>query len=55
MQIIYRIAGYDAYGSFRHGNTDVYVSSGAGGWSFPFRTEAGCHYEVITLERADGE
>ena len=50
-----RIAGYDAYGSFQHGNTDVYASSGAGGWSFPFRTEAGCHYEVITLERADGE
>ena len=49
LQWVYRLAGRDAYGFFRHGNTDLYVSSGASGWSFPFRTEAGCHYEVITL------
>ena len=51
MQGVYRLAGYDAYGFFRHGDTDLYVSAGASGWSFPFRTEAGCHYEVITLEQ----
>ena len=50
LQGVYRLAGYDAYGFFRHGDTDLYVSAGASGWSFPFRTEAGCHYEVITLE-----
>ena len=50
LQWVYRLAGYDAYGFFRHGDTDLYVSAGASGWSFPFRTEAGCHYEVITLE-----
>ena len=50
LQWIYRLAGYDAYGWFHHGETDVYVSSGASGWGFPFRTEAGCHYEVVTLQ-----
>ena len=50
LQWLYRSAGYDAYGFFRYGDTDLYVSSGAGGWRFPLRTEAGCHYEVITLE-----
>ena len=49
LQWMYDLAGYDAYGWFRHGDTDLYVSSGASGWGFPFRTEEGCHYEVITL------
>ena len=44
------LAGYDACGFFIHGDTLPYVSSGASGWSFPFRSEAGCHYEVIILE-----
>lgn len=47
---IYQIAGYDAYGSYHYDNTDLYVTSGASGWCFPFRTETGCHYEVITLK-----
>ena len=50
LQALYRLAGYDAYGKFHHGDTDVFVTSGAGGWGVPFRTEAGCHYEVVTLE-----
>ena len=50
LRLIYGLAGYDAYGFFRHGNTDVYISSGAGGWRFPVRTEAGCRYEVVTLQ-----
>lgn len=49
LQWVYRLAGYDAYGFFHHGETELYVSSGVSGWSFPFRTEAGCHYEVVTL------
>ena len=50
LRFLYRLAGYDAYGFFGHGETELYVSSGASGWSFPFRSEAGCHYEVIILE-----
>jgi len=49
LQFIYNMTGYDAYGLYRHGNTDVYVSSGISGWLFPFRTEAACHFEVVTL------
>ena len=29
------------------------VSSGASGWRFPFRTEAHCNYEVVTLKPAE--
>ncbi len=50
LRLVYDLAGYDACGFYRHGNTDLYVSSGVSGWLFPLRTEAGCHYEVITLQ-----
>ena len=50
LQIFYSSAGYDVYGFYQHGNTDVYVSSGVSGWCYPFRTEAGCQYQVISLE-----
>ena len=46
---VYGWLGYDAYGFYHHGDTELYVSSGVSGWDFPFRSEAGCHYEVITL------
>lgn len=49
LQIIYNMLNLNAYGFYRHGNTDVYVSSGISGWLFPFRTEEACHFEVITL------
>lgn len=49
LQALYRLLGYDAYGFFRHGETKLYVSSGASGWCFPFRTEEACHYEVVNL------
>lgn len=49
LQWVYRLLGYDSYGFFHHGDTELYVSSGVSGWDFPFRSEAGCHYEVITL------
>ncbi len=41
--------------SYNCGNYDLgngaamYVSSGASGWRVPFRTERGCHFEVVTL------
>ena len=47
---VYRAAGFDSFGYFKHGVTTVYVSSGIGGWGFPFRTEERCRYEVITLK-----
>ena len=49
LQIIYNLLGFDAYGWYKHGNTDVYVSSGIAGWCFPFRTEATCNFDVVTL------
>jgi len=49
LQWVYRLLGYEAYGWFRHGDTDLFVSSGAAGWNYPFRTEAGCHYDVISI------
>ena len=52
LQALYRLFGFDAYGFFHHGETELYVSSGAAGWGFPLRTEEGCHYEVITLKPA---
>ena len=53
LKMLYSIAGYDVQGFYRHGNTDVYVSSGVGGWYVPVRTEGHCAYEVITLLPAD--
>ena len=49
LQLLYTIFGYDAYGKYQYGNTDLYVSSGISGWNLPLRTEAACHYEVVTL------
>lgn len=50
LQLLYNLAGYDAYGFYQHGDTRVYVSAGAGGWGAPFRTEAHSQFEVIDLE-----
>lgn len=49
LRLLYNIFGYDEYGKYHYGNTDLYVSSGISGWSVPLRTEAACHYEVVTL------
>ena len=50
LKTLYNLTGYDAYGFYQHGDTKLYVSSGASGWSFPFRSEEQCHFDVITLE-----
>lgn len=52
LSIIYRFGVDNIYGEFRRGSTDLYVSSGASGWSVPLRTEAHCNYEVITVRSA---
>ena len=49
LQVLYNLTGYDACGEYHHGETVLYVTSGASGWCIPFRTEEGCHYEMITL------
>ena len=49
LQILYNIAGYDAYGKYHYGDTDLYVSSGMGGWSVPYRNEARSEYVVVNL------
>lgn len=50
LKTLYNHTGYDAYGFYKHGDTELYVSSGASGWSIPFRSEEGCHFDVIALE-----
>ena len=50
LKTLYSLAGFDAYGTYHYGDTDLYVSSGIAGWSFPFRSEEGCHFEVVTLK-----
>lgn len=55
MKRIYELAGFESYGFYHHGNTDVYISTGASGWCVPFRTESTCHYEVVTLEPVSAE
>ena len=41
-----------SYGEYKDGDATLYVSSGAGDWSMPLRTEIGCQYEIITLSPA---
>ena len=39
----------DAYGDYDYDGMTLHVSAGAAGWRIPLRTEAHCHYDVITL------
>ena len=50
LRYVYMLAVDNIYGDYRVGDTDLYVTSGITGWYFPFRTEAHCNYEVITLQ-----
>ena len=49
LQYVYRLASRYINGEYRCGDTTLYVSPGISGWYFPFRTQANCNYEVITL------
>lgn len=51
LRYVYRLGVNNIYGDYKLGGTDLYVSSGITGWYFPFRTEAHCNYEVITLSK----
>ncbi|MBQ6019287.1 MAG: metallophosphoesterase [Clostridia bacterium] len=46
---MYAAIGY-SYGDYASEGGLLNVSAGACGWRMPFRTEAGCHYEVVTLK-----
>ena len=45
---LYPLIGY-CYGDYTEDGSVMNVSAGACGWRMPLRTQAGCHYEVISL------
>ena len=49
---LYPLIGY-CYGDYTEGGAVMNVSAGACGWRMPLRTQAGCHYEVISLLPAE--
>lgn len=52
-QALYNLAGFDAYGVYERFDTVLYVSSGAGSWQVPFRSEERCVFDVIRLVPAE--
>ena len=53
--LLYTVIG-PCYGDYTEGGAVMNVSAGACGWRMPIRTQAGCHYEVISLRPAqDGQ
>ena len=51
LRLMYAPVVDNIYGDFHPGNTELYVSAGISGWCFPLRSEAHCHYEVISLKK----
>ncbi len=49
LQAVYNIAGFNAYGWYRHGETDMFVSCGFSGWGAPLRTEERSEYVLVNL------
>ena len=52
LRALYVLIGY-CYGDYTEGDAVLNVSAGACGWRFPLRTDAGCHYELVTLKPAE--
>ena len=50
LRALYSLIGGNVYGDYKIGSAVMNVSAGACGWRMPFRTEARCYYEVVTLE-----
>ena len=48
LKAMYSVIGY-AYGEFEYKDARLVVSSGAGGWRVPFRTDSHCCFEVVYL------
>ena len=53
MELLYNLAGYDAYGDYTVGSTTLHVGAGTGGWYVPFRTARSCQYDMIVLLPTD--
>ncbi|MBR3620138.1 MAG: hypothetical protein IKN56_01415 [Clostridia bacterium] len=52
LKFFYGLIGGYVYGDYEIDGSVMNVSAGACGWRMPFRTEAHCNYEVITLKPA---
>lgn len=52
LRLFYNLIGY-CYGDYALDGATLNVSAGACGWRMPLRTDARCHYEVITLKPAE--
>ena len=50
--LLIRWMGRLNYGLYQEGGCRIIVSSGAGGWGVPLRTQARCEYVVIHLQKA---
>ena len=50
--VLYPLIGYCS-GDYTEAGAVMNVSAGACGWRMPLRTEAGCHYEVVSLLPAE--
>ena len=49
LKLLYNLIGY-VYGDYTVDGATMLVSAGACGWRMPFRTDARCEYDVITLQ-----
>lgn len=52
LRVFYDLFICKSAGEKKYGDTVLNVTPGMSGWRFPFRTEAKCQYEVITLKPA---
>lgn len=52
LKFFYSLIGGFVYGDYEIDGSVINVSAGACGWRMPFRTDAHCNYEVITLKHA---
>ncbi|MBQ7639130.1 MAG: metallophosphoesterase, partial [Clostridia bacterium] len=50
MRFLYSLIGGAVWGEYEKNGKTLFVSSGFAGWRVPFRTDASCRYEVITLK-----
>lgn len=49
LRLLYTLIGGYVYGVYYENDVPLVVSAGACGWRFPFRTDARCEYDLITI------
>ena len=49
LQAICRVIGIPVLNEYEKSHIKLYLTSGAGGWAIPFRTESHAAWELITL------